>query len=417
MSPLRSEGKIFYGWVIVFAGILIMSTVIGIGWNSFGQFIKPVCADMGFTRQAMSTNMTIFSLVQMFVNFSWGTILKHFRLHDLMRVAAIAFPTAYFCYSFAQNIWMFYACSMVIGVTMALLTTLAFSVIVSNWFYEKRGTAIGIAMMGTGLGGMVFNPLAARLIMTVGWRSTFRILAVVIFCAAFTAVYFLIRVRPEDKGLKPLGWEKAHEGEKANVDLDQEGELFKDLIKTWRFRSVCLCVCFSTTAIGTMTQVMAPHLTDNGYATQTAAFMVSFCMAALALGKMSLGIIFDRLGTKRSTVLSITCGFLGITGMIFCRYWFMLPLIVVGQCLGSSFGTVGVPMIAQNLFGRKDYNSNYGFIAACSSVGGALSPMINGAVYDHLGTYNPAFTVWACLLVCAVIIFSIILPGEKKKNA
>ena len=41
MSPLRSEGKIFYGWVIVFAGILIMSTVIGIGWNSFGQFIEP----------------------------------------------------------------------------------------------------------------------------------------------------------------------------------------------------------------------------------------------------------------------------------------------------------------------------------------------------------------------------------------
>ncbi len=414
MERVKQDGKLFYGWVIVFAGILIMSTVIGIGWNSFGQFIKPVCADMGFSRQAMSTNMTIFSLVQMFVNFSWGTILRHVKLRTLMRISAIAFPAAYFGYSFARNIWMFYACSMVIGVTMAMLTTLAFSVIVSNWFYEKRGTAIGVAMMGTGIGGMIFNPLAARLIETVGWRMTFRILACVIFCAAFFAVYFLIRVRPEEKGLKPFGWERAHQGEAAPADMDQTGEMFRDLIKTWRFRLVCLCVCFSTTAIGTMTQVMSPHLTDNGYATQTAAFMVSFCMAALAVGKMTLGVVFDRLGTRRATILSISCGFLGIMGMLFCRHMYMLPLIVVGQCLGSSFGTVGVPMIAQNLFGRRDYNSNYGFIAACSSVGGALSPMINGAVYDRMGTYNPAFWVWACLLVCAVTIYTIILPREKK---
>ena len=92
----------------------------------------------------------------------------------------------------------------------------------------------------------------------------------------------------------------------------------------------------------------------------------------------------------------------------------MLPLVVIGQCLGSSFGTVGVPIITQTLFGRKDYSTNFGVISACSSVGGALSPMINGAVYDRMGSYNPAFAVWVCLLAIAICIFTAVLPkGEK----
>ena len=85
-----------------------------------------------------------------------------------------------------------------------------------------------------------------------------------------------------------------------------EGMLFKDLIKTWRFRLVCVCVCFATTAIGCMTQCMAPHLTDSGYSAASAALMVSVNMAALAAGKMLLGIIFDKAGLKRASPVSYT---------------------------------------------------------------------------------------------------------------
>ena len=409
----QKDGSLFYGWVIVFAGILIMSTVIGIGWNCFGQFIKPVCADMGYTRQQMSTNMTIISLAQMCINFSWGYILRHFPLKKLMRASALIFPAAYFGYSMATELWMFYACSVVIGLTMSMLTTLAFSVILSNWFYEKRGTAIGIAFMGTGLGGMVFNPIAAALINGFGWRGAYRVLAAVIFTAAFISVYFLLKITPEERGARPLGAENAAAGRSEKPEED--GLAFRDLVKTARFRAVCLCVCFSTTAIGSMTQCMSPHLSDSGYSAQTAAFMVSFCMAAVAVGKIALGIIYDHLGTKRSTLLAIFCGMLGMLGMIFCRHVFMLPFIVIGQCLGSSFRTVGVPIITQTLFGRRDYSTNFGVISACSSVGSALSPMISGAVYDRMGSYNPAFTAWVGLLVAAICIYSVVLPkGEGK---
>ena len=86
MNTESNKSKFFYGWVIVFAGALISATSIGIGWNSFGQFIKPICADLGFSRQAMSTTMTVLSLMQMVINFFWGYIFKRFSLKKMLRL-------------------------------------------------------------------------------------------------------------------------------------------------------------------------------------------------------------------------------------------------------------------------------------------------------------------------------------------
>lgn len=413
MNTESNKSKFFYGWVIVFAGALISATSIGIGWNSFGQFIKPICADLGFSRQAMSTTMTVLSLMQMVINFFWGYIFKRFSLKKMLRLAAVVFPAAYFCFSLSQKIWMFYLCAVFMGFSMPVLTTLSFAVIVSNWFHEKKGTAIGLAFMGTGIGGMIFNPVAAALIEGIGWRWAIRLLAGIMFSVINLTLYALVRIRPEEKGLLPLG-------EKTAVPEDPdklEGMLFKDLIKTWRFRLVCVCVCFATTAIGCMTQCMAPHLTDSGYSAASAALMVSVNMAALAAGKMLLGIIFDKAGLKRASQLSVFCGALGLLGMILCKNPMFLPFIIIGQCLGSSFGTVAVPILAQGLFGKRDYSTNFGVMSACSSVGNALSPTINGGVYDRMGSYNPAFCGWLSLLCVAFAVFTAILPKGKKEGA
>ena len=53
--------NVFYGWYVVAAGCVVMSMTMGIISNCFGQFIKPVCADLGFTRQQMSMNQTMYS--------------------------------------------------------------------------------------------------------------------------------------------------------------------------------------------------------------------------------------------------------------------------------------------------------------------------------------------------------------------
>jgi len=410
-GPQKPKGM-FYGWVIVLSGTVIMASVMGIIYNCFSQFIKPVCEDMGFTRQAMSMNQTLVSLIQVLVSLFWGRILQKVRLKNLMLCWAVIGPAAYFCYSFATQMWMFYLISMIMSITMCMLTILPFSYMLSNWFVEKKGLATGVCFMGSGIGGMIFNPLLSMWLEQYGWRTSFRILAVIMAVTAIPCV-LLVRARPEEMGLKALGYEKAA----AAGQTQEDGYTLAEAKRLPRFWVLVSCSIMINMGISSLVQTLSPHLTDNGYTASFAAIMVSVSMGAMALGKMALGQLFDMLGTKKAAIFSISCGLLGLIGMLFCQVKPMLLLIILGIGFGCSFGNVGNPIVVQNVFGKKDFAAIMGLFTACSNIGGSISPTANGTAFDIFGSYRPAFMVWAAMLSIVIVCFTIFLPSNKKTAA
>ena len=155
MDTQYKKGGIFYGWIIAILGMLVMATVSGVTSSCFSQFIKPVCADLGFSRQAMSTNQTLMMAGSIFFSFFWGKIAGRIPVKKAMVLATIVCFIVYFSFSLVSSIWLFYIFSLIISICNSLLSTLPFSMILSNWFYDKKGTAMGLCFMGSGFGGMV----------------------------------------------------------------------------------------------------------------------------------------------------------------------------------------------------------------------------------------------------------------------
>ena len=150
MQPSRP--RIFYGWVIVAASFLVMFCTIGIVNNCAGLFIKPVCDDMGFSRGGMGVNMTIIAACQMVMALFGGKIFARFDVKTVMRVSSLLLAGGYFAYSLAPSLPVFYLLSVVIGFSMGGLTTLPLSLLIGNWFHQRRGFAVGVAFMGSGIG-------------------------------------------------------------------------------------------------------------------------------------------------------------------------------------------------------------------------------------------------------------------------
>ena len=75
----------------------------------------------------------------------------------------------------------------------------------ANWFTAKRGLAISIALSGSGFGGAILSPIVSSLIVSVGWRSAFLVLAAVCMVAALPITAYSFRTKPSEIGLKPLG--------------------------------------------------------------------------------------------------------------------------------------------------------------------------------------------------------------------
>ncbi len=413
METGKRSGGLFYGWVIVLAGCLIMAVVMGVVYNCFSQFIKPVCADLGFSRQAMSFNQTLISLIQVAVGFVWGKVLSKVRVKPLMLFWAVVGPAAFFCYSFADSIWLFYVISAIMSLTMCMLTLLPLSYMISNWFIEKKGLATGICYMGSGLGGMVLNPLLRVWLEQYGWRASFRILAVIMAVFSIPCVLLMVE-SPHHKGLKPLGADRTaaagpvQSGEESGVTL-------REARGTMRFWVLSVCVLLISAACSSLVQTLSPHLTDRGYSAAFAANMVSVSMGAMAAGKMLLGWLYDVLGSKRASLLSVLCGLLGLLGMVFCRISPALGLIILGVGLGCAFGTVGPPIMVQTVFGKRDFSAIVGIFVAFSNIGGALSPTVNGTVFDMAGSYTPAYVGWVAAMALVFLCFVSFLPGGRKQ--
>ena len=402
--------KIHYGWFVVAASCAIIAMTSGIITNCFSQFIKPVCADMGFTRQQMSMNQTIVSVIGMGFGLVWGAISRRINLHRWMCAAALLLPVCYFSYSFAPNLTVFYAITLVLAVVFCFISMMLFTYIVGNWFLKNRGTALGLASMGSGIGAMVMSSAINWFIETWGWRTAYRISAVLMFVVVVPLVFFVLRVRPSDKGLQPYGAGEQTETGKPVTRF--EGFAYKEVIRMPLFYVVGAVSVTQVMSICIFYQTVSPHLSDMGYTTTFAAAMASITMGALAVGKIILGKLFDKFGTRRAAVTACSCTLLGILGMIFCTFRPALVLIVLGVGLGCSFGAVCMPIIVQNIFGMKDYNAVYGKLTACTGVGAAVAPMLSGWVFDISGSYVPIYIAAACTVACAILVLWKNLPDK-----
>ena len=400
----------FYGWVIVAAGFMVMFCSIGIVNNCAGLFTKPVCDDMGFSRGAMALNMTIMAACQMVVALLGGRIFGKFNVKHVMRLCSLTLSLGYFAYSLAPSLPVFYLLSIVVGFSMGGLTAMPLSLLVGNWFNQRRGFAIGVAFMGSGIGGMLFNTLAGQWLGSLGWRGTYQLLGGIAFLVLVPVCWLVIRTKPADMGLVPYG-QSAGETTQQN---DSQGQTLAQVTRTGRFWTLCLACVLVNVSLCSLNQNIVPHLIDQGYSSTTAANLSALMLGGLALGKMLLGWLYDKLGPRRATLLGNLCTVLAVIGAVFCRFPPMLVAVTLGFSLGNAFGSVAPPILVQSLYGRRDYSAILGILTAGISLSGVFTPVVIGLVYDHFGSYVPAFFVMIFLSILVAASFFLLLSPKRK---
>ncbi|MBR4887540.1 MAG: MFS transporter [Clostridia bacterium] len=413
MNELKTKGKIFYGWYIVAAECVMCAMIMGIIYNCQGLFVVPVCEDMNFPRQAMSMQMTILSMCGMALSFMAGKIFTRRLTMPLVRFCSIATPVLFGCYSLVVQEWMLYPIAVGIGLCYGIVASLSLPVVISNWFDEKRGLALGIAFMGSGIGGMIFNGVTGALLTAVGWRMTYVVLAVMMLVVSVPCAFFVLRFCPEDMGLHPYGY-KEKDAPTEGTEPAQEGMLLKEALRTPRFLGVCLMMLVMGFCSTQLSQTTSPRMLDTGYGNALAATVISVCMAVLALSKVLEGRMFDsRLGARGTSVFAAIMALVHVVGLLFSKNQMMIPLIVSGFGLGCAFGSVGPSNVAIT-FGRRDYPAILGVLNALTSLGGMLGPVFAAAVFDNLGSYDIAYYVVIAGCVIHAVLAAVAVRSVKK---
>ncbi|MBR2990407.1 MAG: MFS transporter [Solobacterium sp.] len=404
------QGKIFYGWVIVGAGCVIMAAAMGIVSNCNSLFIKPVSEDLGLSRQSVSMMLSLMSFGSMAASFCAGKIFNETNIVKVMKVSITVMCIAYFLNSTANNIYVLYATHLINGITMCLVTTLPMTFLINNWFRDKVGYALGLASMGSGFGGAIFNSLAGQLMTRLGWRGTYRVLFLFLAVTAVPCVFFLLKLKPEDMGLTPYTENKETVTE---VQGEVSGYSFAEVRRMPLFWIICVMAVVIGTCMNGMYTSISPHLQDRGYSLAFSANFLSVCMFVMALCKILLGRIFDRAGVRLAFCWACLTLVFAMTGLLFCRVMPALLLVIIGVGFGCVFGAVVFPLSIPLVFGKKDYRLIMGPLGALISLGGVVGPTLAGKVYDMTGTYQMFYLVSLFIMAAVVLIMFRILPKKE----
>jgi sugar phosphate permease len=392
----RKETKVFYGWFIVAVCFVINFIVFGISVNTFTVYVKPVSTDMGWTRAQFSLGLTLASLCMGIMAPLVGRLIDRIGARLIMTVGTLIIGGCTLGLSKAQSLWAFYVLFMISGAGQAGTTLIPISLVISNWFNLKRGRALGIVMTGTGLGSMVMVPVTSWIVVNWGWRVSYFIMGWLIVSMA-PACFIFIKTSPSDMGLKPDGGIITPQA----APVPQAGLPVGHALKTGSFWLIsAMMFLLGMVGMGLGLHLM-PYLTDIGHAQIIAGMIISIISAMTVLGKVSMGIFSDRWGIRNVVVLACAVIIIGI--LILMKANTLWVAVVFALIYGYAIGAPLMinPALTADCFGLASFGSIFGVLSLFNILGAGIGAWLAGAVYDHAGSYMPAFFLFILLTAIA----------------
>lgn len=406
------EKKIFYGWIVVLGCVCITATVVPMVMSLANVYLLSVTEDMAISRSAFTLVNTITQSMGIIFSPIVAKKLATGDLKKIQTIALIAFVGAYFSFSFATAVWQLYLLAIVLGIAYTSSTLIPVSMMITNWFEEKRGLAMSIAMAGIGLGGFIFSPVLSYLLTTFGWRASYRIMAILLLAITIPISLFVLKKSPSEMGLQAYGATK--KAEQTTHEEKESALTVHQLIRQPVFLMLVFGIfCNGLLNSGSLGQF--PPALEEMHGVVVKSSIISLYSLVGIFGKLILGWIDDRFGTVKSTIFG--CGFMTLAFILLLNGHQLVMIYLMAFCfgLGTPIGTVSPPLITARIYGRKHYAEVYGIISSISQVGLTLGSLIIASIYDKTGSYQNG---WKFLIVLTIItmitwILSMRMPRKK----
>lgn len=391
-----SAGKINRWWFVVtgFLTLLFGTTTVSVLFNVLGG---PMAEEFGWERSVVTNGLSLETVMVGVSIVALGFLVDRFgpRLPSvpmslmfgggLMLMAAL--PSSEF---------LFYALCLFVGAGAGAVNPVAHSTVVSAWFQDRRGLALGFLMAGLGACGVLMPYLANWVLSWGGWRLTFLVIGAL--CTVIPAgVYAFVTRMPEE-----------HDAERkeARAQGATAGESLWTIARKYRqFWLLSLSIFLvSSATFGLMGQVV-PMTTDKGIDRAGAVAALSVISFASIAARLLVGYLLDRLYAPiLAGVIFALCG----VGVFLIISSTSLGFIILGAALvGVGLGAEGdvAAYMCSRYFPKHSYGRALGFVYFLYAQGAAFGVFLLGQVYGATGSYQAgAFPIIGMVILAIILL-------------
>jgi sugar phosphate permease len=391
-----NQEKFHYGWIVIFMGMLTTVAAHGFGRMAYTIILPAMKDGLAFDYTQLGLLGTGNFVGYLAMAIIGGFLAARFGTRIVITLALILLGITLVMTGLAQSFGFALGMRFLTGLGngAAYVPAMALG---SAWFAtQRRGFATGIVSGGIGAGTLISGLLVPPILSAngvEGWRNAWYILGGIALGIA-AIVYVLVRSRPDEKGLHPVG--------ASEIDTPPAGPSGPKVSalqwsSVYRKGSVwylgLVYFFYGSSYIIYMTFFAAYLIKEMGLSQAYAGGLWAMVGALSTFCGVIWGGISDRLGRSRGAALAYLV--LGTSYIVYALikepFGFYLSAILFGLTAWS------IPTImaaaAGDFVGPRLAPAGLGFITLFFGIGQALAPAVGGYLADLSGSFTLPFLV------------------------
>ncbi len=402
LTTTTSRLQHYYPWLIVASGLLVLIVVNGLTTSSLSVFDEVLTREFGLDRAQLKTKESITNFVAAVFILLSGWLIDRIGVKKLLLAGMVFMALALGLYGFISATWQLYALHVLLGLGLVTAGSVPVIILVSAWFRQRRGLALGITLVGTSLGSAIFPPLLTFFIQHEGWRNTFWLLGV-LPVVLFGVVWLVVRNSPADVGGRPWGEGNDEAADAREGDLLHAGMDYREAVRTPLFWLISACGLLSFFGVVGLVSNLFLHLRGLGFDAVDASWMMTLYFVLALVGKFVLSSLSDYVDIYAIFTACFVGLALGAAGLALADDGFVAWVVgLMALSWGGVFTLYNVLIV--RTFGLKSAGKINGSINFWESTGSFLGPVLTGWWFQQAGSYRPAFSFIAGALGLAAVL-------------
>jgi len=411
--------RVFFGWWLLLGVSSGYMALVGVQVYTLPLFYPELIREFGWSTEGVTRAATIFFLTGAIITPFVSSLYDRYSVRRFMIGGAIATILGLFAYSSLQTLTQMTIIYVVLALAQVCSGQVPTMLVVTRWFKRYRGIAIGITLMGTSVGGAVF-PLVVKYVMERGsWRDAIFVLMIICAVMMVVPLIFLIRSRPEDKGLQPDGIQI--ETEKADMPVQQALAVGPTLHQAVRMPAFYL-LAFATGALWFCMNGIVQHQTifmnmELGVSKDTVPVIISAIFWFAITGKLLFGFLSDRFDKTIMMFIVVINLILGLSILRFSSADNPISLYGYAAVFGIGFsGTFTmIQMVIADFFSGQSYGKILGILTMVDVSSGGIGITVIAKMQSAFNSYLPVINILiglCCLVVVVVALLYKMRPSS-----
>jgi len=394
-------GGFAIGWRQVGICFLMLAATSMIA-SSYSIIAVPLGQEFKTSRMTLMLSMTVLSGMGAILTPFVGTLMDKVSTRKILVTGGLFLAAGYSAISLATTFnHVLVAYALLIAPANVMLGPVSSTVLLSRWFVQMRGRAIGIAIAGVGAGGFAFPFIIQGLLNAHEWRDALRLLSLVLIAWIIPAALLVVN-RPADRGLFADGAD--HPSERAKEEQDKSPISAREVISDPAFWMIAGTVSIVTAGMKGMVTNLTPLAMDNGIRASDAALLVSLYSGCSFFAKLGFAALADRVGPR--TMMFAALGGFSVGMGLLTQASGGFSSIALGVAMIGMLGGMMVPIesyLAPRVFGQRAVGKAMGLLSGVILVGALSTPPLFGLIFDLKGSYTGMFWTFSGLAAAALL--------------